>query len=221
MSTNEAPKKVAEPILPAEEPVVRNDKRIRSIMLWASIVLAAIVIGSIAYIYGYRQPAIEQGNEAIGRADAQLAAGNDSVALDLYREVAADHSFAAGNRAALQSAILLYQKGEYEEALGYLDDYDATDDVVAACATALKGDCYANLDQLAKAESAFAKAASMSNANKALTPYFLTKKAHILEAEGKWADAAATYGIVEKDYPAFAQQTAAEANRLRCEEMAR
>ena len=47
MST-EQPKHVAEPILPAEEPVVRNDKRIRSIMMWCSILLAAIVVGTIA-----------------------------------------------------------------------------------------------------------------------------------------------------------------------------
>ena len=178
-----------------------------------------IVIGVIAYIFGYRQPAIERGNEAIGLADAQLAAGNDSVALEMYQAVASDHGFAAGNRAALQSAILLYQKGDYEEALKYLNDYDGTDDVVAATAEGLKGDCYANMDQLAKAESAFGKAASMAKANKALTPYFLLKKAHVLEAEQKWGDAATTYGQIEKQYPAFGQQCMAEANRIRCEAM--
>lgn len=217
MSTNEDHKKVAEPILPAEEQSVNRDKRVRAIMMWTSIALAAIVIGTIAYIFGYRQPAIENGNEAIGRADAQLAAGNDSVALDLYEQVAADHGFAAGNRAALQSAILLYEKGDYEKALGYLNDYDGSDDVVAACANALKGDCYANLDQLDKAEAAFTKAASVSGANKALVPYFLLKKAHVLEAQQKWAEAASTYGIIEREYPAFARQCGAEANRLRCE----
>lgn len=217
MSTNQEPKKVAEPILPAEEPAVKTDKRVRAIMMWGSIVAAIIVIGVIAYIFGYRQPAIERGNEAIGQADAQLAAGNDSTALELFEQVAADYGFAAGNRAALQSAILLYKQGDYRKALEYLNDYDGKDDVVAACAESLKGDCYANLDELSKAENAFSKAASISKANKALTPYFLTKKAHILEAEQKWAEAAATYGIVEKDYPAFAQQSGAEANRLRCE----
>lgn len=215
---NEEPKKVAEPILPADEPVVRNDKRMRSIMMWCSIAAAAIVIGIIAYIFGFRQPAIENGNEAIGVADAQLAAGNDSVALELYQQVADDHGFAAGNRAALQSAILLYQKGEYQQALEYLNKYDNTDEIIGACATALKGDCYANLDQLDKAENAFAKAATLCKGNKALVPYFLLKKAHILEAEGKFDAAAVTYGTIEKEYPAFGQQIGAEANRLRCEE---
>lgn len=217
MSTNEDHKNVAEPILPAEELSVNRDKRVRSIMMWTSIALAAIVIGSIAYIFGYRQPAIENGNEAIGVADSQLAAGNDSVALDLYQQIAADHGFAAGNRAALQSAILLYDKGEYQSALEYLEGYDASDDIVAACATALKGDCYANLDQLEKAETAFTKAASLCGANKALAPYFLLKKAHVLEARQKWAEAAAVYGIIEREYTAFARQCGAEASRLRCE----
>ena len=216
MST-EQPKHVAEPILPAEEPVVRNDKRIRSIMMWCSILLAAIVVGTIAYIYGYRQP----GNDAIGAADSEMIMGNDSVALAMYEQVAADHGFAAGNRAALQAAIILYDKGEYEKALGYLGDFSTSDEVIGACAEGLKGDCLANLDRLADASKAFKSAISKADGNPVLTPYFLTKRAHILEAMGEYADAAAAYKTVETEYPNFGRQTAAESHRLKAESLAK
>ena len=220
MST-EQPKHVAEPILPAEEPVVRNDKRIHSIMMWCSILLAAIVVGTIAYIYGYRQPAIASGNDAIGAADSEMIMGNDSVALAMYEQVAADHGFAAGNRAALQAAIILYDKGEYEKALGYLGDFSTSDEVIGACAEGLKGDCLANLDRLADASKAFKSAISKADGNPVLTPYFLTKRAHILEAMGEYADAAAAYKTVETEYPNFGRQTAAESNRLKAESLAK
>lgn len=185
--------------------------------MWSSIAAAAVVIFVIAYIFGYRQPAIEKGNEAIGAADTELVLGNDSVALDLYRQVADRYGFAAGNRAALQSAILLYQKGEYQDALNYVNDFKAKDDLTRACAEGLKGDCYANLDELQKAESAFNKAFRASKGNPSIAPYFLMKRAHVQEALENWKGAAATYGQIEKEFPIFAAQTGAEANRLRCE----
>ena len=53
-----------------------------------------------------------------------------------------------------------------------------------------------------------------------LTPYFLTKRAHILEAMGEYADAAAAYKTVETEYPNFGRQTAAESHRLKAESLA-
>lgn len=190
-------------------------------MMWCSILLAAIVVGTIAYIYGYRQPAIASGNDAIGAADSEMIMGNDSVALAMYEQVAADHGFAAGNRAALQAAIILYDKGEYEKALGYLGDFSTSDEVIGACAEGLKGDCLANLDRLADASKAFKSAISKADGNPVLTPYFLTKRAHILEAMGEYADAAAAYKTVETEYPNFGRQTAAESHRLKAESLAK
>ncbi|MDE6033568.1 MAG: hypothetical protein K2G15_06355, partial [Muribaculaceae bacterium] len=138
MSANEEIKNT--PILPAEEPQVKKDEKIRSIMMWASIAIAIVVIGTIAYIFGYRQPAVEKGNNAIGAADNIALFQNPDSALTAYQAVAANNGFAAGNRANLESAIILYRQGKYEEALKYVNEYKSTDNVVAATAQALKGD---------------------------------------------------------------------------------
>lgn len=219
MSANE---EIKEPILPAETGEVKTDKKVRSIMMWASIVIALVVIGTIAYIFGYRQPAIEKGNEAIGEADRiALFQNNDSLALATYQHVADTYGFAAGNRAKLSAAIILYRQGKYEEALKYVNDYKATDNVIGATALALKGDCLVNLDKFADAIKAYDKAISQADKNPQLVPYLLNKKAVVLMAMEKWNDAAKVYKTIESDYPEFAATVNAEGRRLQCESLAK
>lgn len=210
-----------EPILPAEETPVKDASRARSIMMWGTIVAALIVIGVIVYIFLYRQPAIQKGNEAIAEADRiALTEGNDSTSLAAYESVAANHGFAAGNRAKLECAIILYRQGEYQKALDYVDHYKATDNVVAAMALGLKGDCLVNLDRNADALKAFSKAISKSDNNPQLVPYFMDKKATILVADKNYAEAVNIYKEIEEKYPAYAQRAAVESHRIQAEALA-
>lgn len=209
-----------EPILPAEDAKADNNKT-RTIVMWASIIVAAIIIGVLLYIFAYRQPAVAKGNEAIGEADRiALFEGNDSTALAAYEAVAANHGFDAGNRANLQSAIILYRQGEYQKALDYVSKYDATDNVVAPLAYGLKGDCLVNLDKYADAVKAFDKAISTADKNPQLVPYFLNKKAVVLCTEEKYADAIEAYKTIEHDYPYYSQRAGIEGRRIQAEALA-
>lgn len=217
MSAND---EIKEPILPADSGEVKTDKKVRSIMMWASIIIALIVIGTIAYIFGYRQPAIEKGNDAIGEADRiALFENNDSLALAAYQDVAANYGFAAGNRAKLNAAIILYRQGKYEEALKAVEGYKSTDNVISATALALKGDCLVNLDKYPEAVKAFDKAISRADKNPQLVPFLLNKKAVVLMAMEKWNDAAKVYKQIETEYPDFAHTVNAEGRRLQCESL--
>ncbi len=210
-----------EPIIPAEESSVKIENKARTIMMWATIAVAAVVIGVLLYIFAYKQPAIAKGNEAIGDADRiALFEGNDSTALAAYEAVAANHGFAAGNRAALQSAIILYRQGEYQKALDYVNKFSASDDVISPLAYGLKGDCLVNLDKYADAVKAFDKAISAADNNPQLVPYFLQKKAVVLAAEGKFADAAKAYKLIEEKYPFYAQRAGIEGRRIQAEAQA-
>lgn len=211
-----------EPIIPAEESSVKIENKARTIMMWATIAVAAVVIGVLLYIFAYKQPAIAKGNEAIGDADRiALFEGNDSTALAAYEAVAANHGFAAGNRAALQSAIILYRQGEYQKALDYVNKFSASDDVISPLAYGLKGDCLVNLDKYADAVKAFDKAISAADNNPQLVPYFLQKKAVVLAAEGKFADAAKAYKLIEEKYPFYAQRAGIEGRRIQAEAQAK
>lgn len=190
--------------LPMDEPKVQNDKRLRKIMMWASIIAAVIVLGVIIYIYAVRQPAITNGNDALGQANTTLLLQqNDSLALQQYEAVADTYGHDAGNLAKLNAAILLYKKGDYEAAAKRLASYDATESVIGAAAASLQGDCYVNLDKLAEATDAFNKAIKLSDNNPHYTPFFMMKLATVARAQGNYAEEAKIYSKIKHEYPTY------------------
>lgn len=180
----------------------------------AMLVVIAIICVILAYVYFFRGPGIEKANDAIGAADLELAQGNDSTALVAYRNVADNMSYDASNRAALQSAIMLYKEGKYEEALKYADRYSAKDAVVGAAAYSLKGDCLVNLDRMDEAVKAFKEAIRTSDHNPAYTPFFMLKLARVYAAQGKHAEEAETYAEVVKEYPLYGSQHNIDVQKL-------
>ena len=99
---------------------VQKNMKVLSII---GIVIAAIVVGVIVYIFLVKKPAVKKMDNAIGQADSEmLMTGNDSTSTVMYRKVA-EGSYDAANRAKLMAAIGLYKDGKYEEAIKYLKDY--------------------------------------------------------------------------------------------------
>lgn len=185
------------------ESVVKNKKQIAIV---AGIV-AVVVIGILVYIFLIKKPAIAKQDNAIAQADRELlTTGNDSIATAMYQQVA-EGGYDAGNRAKLMAAIGLYKQAKYEDAIKYLEAYDATDDIIGAASFSLLGDCYVNIDKLDQAVNAFNDAISQSDNNAYYTPVFMVKLAHVYNAQGKHAEEAALYqGIVDK-YPEFLGST--------------
>lgn len=172
-------------------------------LTWALLAIAAIAVIVVVYIYAFRNPGVQSANEAIAQADIPLAQGNDSLALVQYQQVADNEGYDAANRAALQAAILLYDKKDYNGALEYLNKFSANESLVGAAAKSLEGDCYVNLQQYDNAVSCFDKAVSISDDNALYTPLFLMKKATVLRELKNYADEAATYERIKNDYPEY------------------
>jgi len=190
---------------------VQDNKKIITI---CSIAVMAVVVLVLAYVYFFRNPGINKANDAIGTADLTMAQGNDSVALAQYMDVADNHGFDAGNRAALQSAILLYQKGEYQKALDYLEKFSAKEEIIGAAAYSLKGDCYVNLDKTQEAVKCYKDAINQSNDNPAYTPYFMLKLARVYAALGNHADEATMYKEVMTKYPTYGSANNIDVEKL-------
>lgn len=186
-----------------EQKVQNNQKTI----MWATIVVTAIVCIVLFYFYGIRKPGIEAANNAIGQADITMALGNDSLALDQYKQVAAEYGHDAGNRAALNAAILLYQQGKYQEALEYLDDYKASESIIGASSKALEGDCYVNLKKYDEAIECFREAAKISDENPYYTPLFLMKEATVQRELKNYKAEAELYRTISDKYPQYAMST--------------
>lgn len=191
------------------EKVQANKKYI----VWAAAAVVAFVCIAVLYVWAFRQPAIQKGNDAIGQADLQLAAGNDSIALVQYQAVANDDSYDAGNRAALQAAILLYKQGKYQDAINYLDKFDANESIIGAGAYSLKGDCYVNLNKLDDALKCFDEAIDASDENPYYTPFFMLKEARVYRAKGDFAKEAKVYEEIKTNYNSYVDANNLDINR--------
>ncbi len=173
---------------------------------WAMIAIALIALLAGGYIYLHKK-SIADAKEAIGKADIALMTGTEDEALKEYEKVAEEYGNKTGERAHLNAAILLYQKGEYEKAAKHLEDFDPAGNLIGPASQSLLGDCYVNLKKYDKAMSAFDKAISLSGDNEAYTPAFMLKKATVLHEQKKYADEAAIYQTIKDKYPAYSQQT--------------
>lgn len=209
-----------DPILAAEQESVfaeeQSTKRNQKALAWGVIATAAIVIVVLIYVFAIRRPGIEAGNQAIGQADTSLSMGQDSLALAQYKQVADNYGYDAGNRAALNAAILLYQQAaqsndkadrdaKLNEALTYCAKYSATESVIGAAARSLEGDCYVNLGQYEKAIGCYEQAIKTSDKNPYYTPTFMMKEATVQRALKNYAAEAAIYEQIISEYPGYGQ----------------
>jgi tetratricopeptide (TPR) repeat protein len=175
---------------------------------WALIAIAAIVLLAVGYIYGIRNPNLQKAKDEIGKADIALIQGNQEEALKGYEKVAAEFSNKPGERAHLNAAIMLYEKGEYEKALKHLQDYSPAGDLIGPASQSLMGDCYVNLKQYDKALAAYDKAISLTKGNESYAPAFMIKKATVLHEQKKYAEEAAIFQSILDDYPQYGQISA-------------
>lgn len=181
-----------------EQRVEQNKKSV----IWYAVALLVVIGLGLGYYYG-KKSAKEDAGEMIGKADIELMQGNDSLALAQYQAVAAEYSNGVANRANLNAAILLYQKGNYEEALKAVENYDVEEELVGAASQSLKGDCLVNLKKYDEAVAAYDEAISVANGNELYAPVFMMKKATVLNAQQKYSEAAAIYQNIKDNYSKY------------------
>ncbi len=172
---------------------------------WALIGIALIALLAGGYIYLHKKN-IADAREAIGKADIALLQQNQDEALKAYEKVADEFGNKTGERAHLNAAILLYQKGEYEKAAKHLEEFSPDGNLIGPASQSLLGDCYVNLKKLDKALACYDKAISLANGNEVYAPAFMIKKATVLHEQKKFADEAAIYQTIKDQYPIYCQQ---------------
>lgn len=193
----------AEATLQEDKEINLISKQSQKYMMWGMIAISVIAVIVLIYIFAIRNPGIKAGNESISQADITMMQGNDSLALKQYQQVAAEYGHSAGSRAALMAASMLYEKGEYQNAIDALSHFDAKDALVGAAAYSLKGDCYVNLKQYPEALSAYDKAIAQSGDNALYTPLFMLKKATVLREQKDYKAELKVLETIKSDYPQY------------------
>ncbi|MCC8119142.1 MAG: hypothetical protein LIP09_10430 [Bacteroidales bacterium] len=173
-------------------------------LIACSIVVAALCAAGLIW-YFIAMNGARRADEAVALADTEI---NDSLALDYYQK-AAKMGYKSGNRAGLNAAIILYRKGEYQQALDQLKDAGSSkSNIIEAGRYSLMGDCYANLGDLDKALSSFKDAYSAADNNPEIAPFILIKEANILREQGHFDDEYHCYKQIMDEYPNYMQQLA-------------
>lgn len=171
-----------------------------------AVIALIVIIAGFLFIKDRTSKNSGNADVAIGNADYELIAGNDSIALEQYKQVA-EMGHDAGNRAALDAAIMLYEKKDYEQAINYINKYDPRESIVGAAAYSLKGDCYVNLENYSQAVKAYKDAIKQSDKNPYYTPYFMLKLARVYRAQQDYNAEAKLYQEIKKEYPRYAAST--------------
>ena len=175
-------------------------------------VLAVIIICLVVNQY-YIQPNKLKAADSIAAAQQHFQQGmyeqalnGDGTNLGFLQVIEQYGSTPSGNIARLYAGLCFAQTEKYEEAVKYLDDYDACDDqMVSNAAIAALGNCYAQLGQNEKAASTLLKAAKRANST-TLSPLFYLQAGQIYESLGNKDEALKCYEIIKNDYPQSMQR---------------
>ena len=174
----------------------------------AGIAAIVIVVGGVwGYQHFISEPNEKKASEALFRGEQyfiadnyELALNGDSLGYEGFLKVADQFSGTnAGKLANAYAGICYAQLGEYENAVKYLDKFNANDQLVSPALMGTMGNCYAQLGQLEKAAATLVKAADKANSH-ALSPIYLIQAGQIYEKLGKKSEAVSAYQTIKNKY---------------------
>lgn len=179
----------------------------RNVLIGLGVLVLVVVLGWLAYKELIVGPAEEEASREIFRAQSYLEA--DSLDLALYGDpvnlgfvdIADEYGMTeTGNLANYYAGIILLRKGEYEQALEHLEEFDTESVILEPLKLGAMGDAYSQLGDLEQAASKYMEAAQASK-NDYTAPKFLMKAGLMYEELGQFQDAIEAYETIEKQYP--------------------
>ena len=172
--------------------------------------IAAIVIvvgGVLGYQHFIAEPNEKKASEALFKGEQYFMADNyefalngDSLGYEGFLKVADEFSGTdAGQLANAYAGICYAQLGQYENAVKFLDKFNADDQLVSPALMGTLGNCYAQLGQFDKGAATLMKAANKAD-SQALSPIYLIQAGQIYEKLGKKSEALSAYQTVKDKY---------------------
>ncbi|MGQ0829771.1 MAG: tetratricopeptide repeat protein [Bacteroidota bacterium] len=198
-----------EPIVDVEQAFSKTEAYIeenkQSLMIILGVVVA-LVGGYFAYKYWYvageetlARAAMFKAEQYFEKDSLDKAMNGDGVALG-FSQIVEDYGVTpSGNLAEYYLGVCLLKKGQYEEAIAHLQEFDGDDQMVAPVATGSIGDAHLELGRTDEAITFYLKAAEQS-VNNFTTPIYLKKAAMANEDKGNYADAVKLYERIKNEF---------------------
>lgn len=184
---------------------------------WIILAVVIVAVAVIGFIFFSKHSAQESARKYSGlevKIEEQVAkaqpAVQDSLRNALWeKELKALAQSEKGRVGATLANINLagryYDASKYKEALACLDAASAKEPVMGGQVLILKGDCYVGLKQYPQALKAYDQAISQGTDTPDIVVRAMAKKALVLDAEKKYADALSVYETMLTSYPMEAQ----------------
>lgn len=199
-----------EPILDVEQAFSKTELYIeqnKTTLITVLGIVVALVGGYFAYKYWY-----VAGEETKARAEMFVAEdyfGKDSIDYAMngdkngsigFIQIVEDYGITpSGNLAEYYLGMCYLKKGQYEDAIAHLEEFDADDQIVAPLATAGIGDANMELGRVDEAITFYLKAAEQ-NSNLFDSPICLKKAGLAYEEKQNYADAIKIYERIRNEY---------------------
>lgn len=185
------------------ETFVQRNKKVLSIVAGAVIVVVGGYVGFKQFVV---KPQESEAQEALFIVQQQFERdsfslvvngnGNDLSAVDIADEYGMTK---AGNLACYMAGVSYLRLGQYEDALLYLNDFSAGDDVIGPMAIGLRGDAHVELGEVEEGVKLYMKAANKGD-NQFITPYFLNKAGIAYTHLGEHKKAEEVYTRIKTEY---------------------
>jgi tetratricopeptide (TPR) repeat protein len=204
------------------EQKIEENKKSYSIILGAIVAVVAIYF---AWTKLYVAPKEAEAQSEMFRAERYFAQDSLDKAMfgdgnylgfnDIIENYGVTKS---ANLASYYMGVCYLKKGEYENAIKYLKNFDSNDQVVAPIALGAIGDANLELGNNDEAIKYYIKAASASE-NKFTSPIYLMRAGMTMELAGRYKEAVEVYKKIKTDYNESAEGREVEKYLARAEAM--
>ena len=157
-------------------------------------------IHNIAKIEKKASEALFKGEQYFMADNYEFALNGDSLGFKGFLNVANEFGGTdAGKLANAYAGICYAQLGQYENAVKFLDKFNANDQLVSPALMATMGNCYVQMGQLDKGAATLVKAADKANSH-SLSPIYLIQAGQVYEKLGKNSEAVNAYQTIKDKY---------------------
>jgi tetratricopeptide (TPR) repeat protein len=175
-------------------------------VLLGGLVAVILVVGAVLF---YRNqvfiPKQQEAREAIFRAEQyfvkdsfQLALNGDGVDLGFLAIIDEYGMTDVANLAKAYAGVCYKMLGEYENAVPYLNEFDASDMSLSPALKGAIGDCYLEMGEKDKAASFFQKA--IDSNNDVISPIYLYRMGLLYYSMGEYKKAVSAFDEIKNKY---------------------
>lgn len=215
-------------LLNVEETLSKWEQKIEENKKSYSIILGAIIaVVAIYFAWTKLYVAPKEAEAASEMFRAQRYFDQDSLDKAMFgdnnylgfNDIIENYSITkSANLATYYMGICYLKKGDFENAIKYLKDFDSNDQIVAPIAIGSIGDANLELGNNEEAIKYYLKAVSASE-NKFTAPIYLMRAGITMELVGKYKEAVEVYKKIKIDYNESAEGREVEKYLARAEAM--